>query len=78
MESAYERILRTLEKKPAKKARFIRFNSRKQRKYGIATHRCVRCGRFEAHISVHGLNYCRECFREVSKDLGFKKYGKEV
>ncbi|MCL4391519.1 30S ribosomal protein S14 [Candidatus Parvarchaeota archaeon] len=39
---------------------------------------CVRCNRPEGHIKIHGLNYCRQCFREIAPDLGFKKYGKEA
>ncbi|MCW1293791.1 MAG: 30S ribosomal protein S14 [Candidatus Parvarchaeota archaeon] len=56
----------------------MKFNKPKQRAYGIGRNRCVRCNRHEAHIKIHGLNYCRECFKEVSKEMGFKKYGKEV
>ncbi|MCL4398219.1 MAG: 30S ribosomal protein S14 [Candidatus Parvarchaeota archaeon] len=41
-------------------------------------HLCIRCNRAEGHIKIHGLNYCRQCFREVAPDLGFKKYGKEA
>ncbi|MGC8516381.1 MAG: 30S ribosomal protein S14 [Candidatus Acidifodinimicrobium sp.] len=78
MENAYERILNSLQNKPVKRARMMRFNKPKERPYGLGKNRCVRCNRHEAHIKIHGLNYCRECFKEVSKEMGFKKYGKEV
>ncbi|OIO40839.1 30S ribosomal protein S14 [Candidatus Pacearchaeota archaeon CG1_02_30_18] len=46
----------------------------KERKTGIAVQKCERCGRFGAHISSYGLNFCRHCFREIAKEIGFKKY----
>ncbi len=78
METSFERIAKNLTGKPAKYSRFVRFNKHKLQPHDLRFRRCIRCGRSEAHIGVHGLNYCRECFREVAKDLGFKKYGKEV
>ncbi|MDP3966341.1 MAG: 30S ribosomal protein S14 [archaeon] len=46
----------------------------KERKSGIAVQKCERCGRFGAHISSYGLHLCRHCFREIAKEIGFKKY----
>jgi len=46
----------------------------KQRKFGKSAHRCIRCGSAGATIRQYGLNYCRHCFREVARSLGFKKY----
>ncbi|MEK6757643.1 MAG: 30S ribosomal protein S14 [Nanoarchaeota archaeon] len=45
-----------------------------QRKIGIAAKKCERCGRFGAHIKSYGINLCRQCFREVAVEIGFKKY----
>jgi len=45
-----------------------------ERKFGVGAHRCSRCGSYEAHIRVYGLNLCRRCFREIASKLGFKKY----
>jgi len=45
-----------------------------KRKIGKGAHKCIRCGNMESVIRKYGLNYCRKCFREVAKDLGFKKY----
>lgn len=78
MESAYDRILKTLKDKPAKSKRFVKFSSHKFQPHDIKLRKCVRCNRLDGHIRVHGLNYCRECFREVATDLGFRKYGAEA
>ena len=44
------------------------------RKFGKGVYICRRCGRTDGVIRKYGLMYCRQCFREVGKDLGFKKY----
>jgi len=49
-------------------------NKAVKRKFGKGAHKCVRCGTLDAIIRRYGLNYCRKCFREVAKDLGFKKH----
>jgi len=36
--------------------------------------RCRRCGRYGGVITSFGIYYCRHCFREVAKKLGFKKF----
>lgn len=46
----------------------------KERRFGKKVHACVRCGSTGPVIRSYGLNYCRTCFREVAKSLGFKKY----
>lgn len=45
-----------------------------RRKYGIASKRCRRCGRYGAIVMKYDLSLCRQCFREVAKELGFRKY----
>ena len=35
---------------------------------------CQRCGRMRGIVRRHGLQFCRQCFRETARDLGFKKY----
>lgn len=47
---------------------------KKQRKFGKGTYKCRCCGRTGGIIRKYNLMYCRQCFREVAKDLGFKKY----
>jgi small subunit ribosomal protein S14 len=78
METAFEKIASTLKGKPAKYSRFMRFNKHKMQPNDKRRNVCTRCNRAEAHISIHGLNYCRECFREIAEDIGFRKYGKEA
>ena len=34
---------------------------------------CRRCGRRRGLIRRHGLRLCRQCFREVGREMGFKK-----
>jgi small subunit ribosomal protein S14 len=72
--SDWKKILKQLERKPAIKERFLRFCKPKNRKSGIAAQKCGRCGRFGAHIGSYGLHLCRQCFREMAEELGFKKY----
>jgi len=54
--------------------KFLKHNKPKERKIGIAKRKCERCGRFGAHIKSYGLNLCRQCFREIAEEIGFKKY----
>ncbi|MEL9998823.1 MAG: 30S ribosomal protein S14 [Thermoplasmata archaeon] len=35
---------------------------------------CERCGRKRGIVRKYGLHLCRQCFREVAPELGFKKY----
>ena len=47
---------------------------KKVRKYGKAARPCKRCGQRGPIVRKYGLNFCRQCFREVAVSLGFKKY----
>ncbi len=47
---------------------------KKKRKFGRGSRICRRCGRHGAVIRKYRLGYCRQCMREIAKDLGFKKY----
>ena len=44
-----------------------------KRKVGYGARKCVRCGAMNGVIRRYGLYYCRRCFREVAKELGFRK-----
>ena len=44
------------------------------RSYGKGSRKCIRCGTPDGLIRRYGLNVCRQCFREIANDLGFKKY----
>jgi len=47
---------------------------KKNLKFGKGSVKCRLCGRHRGIIRKYGLNYCRQCWREVAKKLGFKKY----
>ncbi|MFP3166198.1 MAG: 30S ribosomal protein S14 [Nitrososphaeria archaeon] len=53
---------------------FGKIRSGKPRKYGKGSRACIRCGQYGPVIQKYGLMLCRECFREVAPQLGFKKY----
>ena len=72
--SDWNKITTQLKKKPAKLQKFIRHNKPKDRTMGIASRKCGRCGRFGAHLGQYNLNLCRQCFREIAVEIGFKKY----
>jgi small subunit ribosomal protein S14 len=72
--SDWKKVFKQLDAKPAIKAKFIKHNKPKDRKIGIASKTCERCGRFGAHIDSYGLNLCRHCFREIAVEIGFTKY----
>jgi small subunit ribosomal protein S14 len=35
---------------------------------------CRRCGRPQGLVGKYDIFLCRQCFREVARDMGFKKY----
>ncbi len=69
-----KKVFKQLNAKPIKKAKFIKFNSTKERSCGVALRKCKQCGRMRAHIRKYGLHLCRQCFREMAPELGFKKF----
>lgn len=71
--SDWRKILKQLRGKPAVMQKFLKHNKPKERKFGIAARKCGKCGRYGAHISQYGLHLCRQCFREMAEELGFKK-----
>jgi small subunit ribosomal protein S14 len=46
---------------------------RPKKKYG-RVEGCERCGRKRGIVRRYGLHLCRQCFREVAEEIGFKKY----
>lgn len=72
--SDHNKITKQLKNKPVVLQKYLRHCKPKLRKFGIAAKKCERCGRFGAHISQYNLNLCRQCFREIAKQIGFKKY----
>jgi large subunit ribosomal protein L5 len=72
---SYTKVLKQLENKKVKSALFIKHNKPKARSTGKGKNPCTNCGRRGAHISSYGIHVCRQCFRELARDLGFKKLG---
>ena len=70
----YERVIKQVERKPNKLARFKKFNIPKKKKYGKGIHTCRKCGTHRGVIRKYGISYCRRCFREEAEKLGFRKY----
>ncbi|GGL26277.1 30S ribosomal protein S14 [Halarchaeum sp. CBA1220] len=38
------------------------------------THECRRCGRSQGLVGKYDVWLCRQCFREIARPMGFKKY----
>lgn len=72
--SDWNKVTKQLRNKPEIMRKFLKHNKPKDRKFGVASRKCERCGRFGAHIKSYGLNLCRQCFRQVAVELGFKKF----
>lgn len=72
--SDWNKVARQLKGKPVVLTKFTKNNKPKDRKMGIASKKCERCGRFGAHLSQYNLNLCRQCFREIAEEIGFQKY----
>lgn len=72
--SEWTKVAEQLKGKPEVYAKFAKFNKPKVRNTGITVKKCERCGRFGGHIKQYGLNLCRQCFREIAEEIGFKKY----
>ena len=74
--SDWNKIAKHLRAKPAIYKKFLKHNKPKDRKMGIgiAAQKCRRCGRFGAHLNQYNLELCRQCFREIAEEIGFKKY----
>lgn len=72
--SNWKKLLKQLKTKPEKYRRFLKHNKPRERKFGVAAQKCSRCERYGAHISSYGLHLCRQCFREIAKEIGFKKF----
>ncbi|MBS3169100.1 30S ribosomal protein S14 [Candidatus Woesearchaeota archaeon] len=63
-----------LNAKPVKKAKYTKHNQPRSRSCGVTLRKCKNCGRDGGHINKYGLHLCRQCFREMALNLGFKKY----
>ena len=70
----FRKALNQLGAKPVKEKKYLKHCSPKDRSCGLAKRKCSRCGRVGGHIRKYGLDFCRQCFREVAKTIGFKKF----
>ena len=70
----HTKMFKQLVSKPEKLRKFIKHNAPKKREFGIGSRKCKRCGRHGGHIQKYALHLCRQCFRDLAKKLGFKKY----
>jgi small subunit ribosomal protein S14 len=43
-------------------------------KFGKGSRHCRRCSKRKGLVRRYNLLYCRNCMREVAKEIGFKKY----
>ncbi|MFB6203218.1 MAG: 30S ribosomal protein S14 [Candidatus Nanohaloarchaea archaeon] len=63
-----------MEHKAGKRRKFEKHNSPKERDYGKEKKECRRCGRTgRGIIRKYGLDYCRQCFREIAEEIGFEQ-----
>jgi ribosomal protein S14 len=72
--SNWNKILKQIRHKPAKAKKFTKHNKPKERTTGKTKRRCVRTDQFGGHIKKYNLNLCRQAFREIAEQIGFKKY----
>jgi small subunit ribosomal protein S14 len=71
---SYEAVLEQIKHKKGKKQKFEKHNAPKEREHGKSRKECRRCGRTgRGVISMYGLKYCRQCFREIAEEIGFEQ-----
>jgi len=73
-QSDYRKVFKQLKAKPLKLKKFIKHNAPKKRTTGFTLKKCRICMRSRGFIGKYKLNLCRQCFREIATDLGFKKF----
>ena len=71
---SFKNAKKQIEHKKVKLQKFLKSCKPKDRKTGRNATPCRRCGKTEGIINKYGLQYCRQCFRDEAKKLGFKKY----
>ena len=72
--SDFRKAFKQLKVKPVALRKFLKHNSPKKRSTGISLHKCRRCGRTGGHIGKYDLHLCRHCFREIARNIGFRKF----
>ena len=72
--TTHKNVLKVIKNKPGKIKKFQKHNTPKKRSSGVTNKKCSLCLRVGGHVGQYGLSLCRQCFRDYSKKLGFKKY----
>ena len=72
--SDHKKMLNQIGNKPGKVAKWKKHNTPKKRTTGRNLYKCKLTGRTGAHIHSYGIGLCRQAFREVAPEIGFKKY----
>jgi len=70
----YRKMFKQLKSKPAKLEKFKKHNEPQKKAFGVGSKKCKRCNRRGAHVSKYGLHLCRQCFRDIATQIGFKRY----
>jgi small subunit ribosomal protein S14 len=74
--SDYRKAFGQLKAKPIKLKKYVKHNAPKERSCGRARIKCRRCGQTGTggHLAQYKLDLCRQCFREIALNIGFKKF----
>ncbi|MFA5302956.1 MAG: 30S ribosomal protein S14 [Candidatus Nanoarchaeia archaeon] len=70
----WKKTFDTISHKKAESGRMLKFNKPDEKKFGRGKRVCDICGRRGALIRRYSLNICRQCFRDVARDIGFNKF----
>jgi small subunit ribosomal protein S14 len=73
-QSHHKKVLKQLENKPGKMAKWKKHNVPKDRSFGKKSKKCSLTGATRGVIHKYGLKVCRRTFRANALELGFKKY----
>ncbi|MCF7871822.1 30S ribosomal protein S14 [Candidatus Woesearchaeota archaeon] len=70
----HTKVLKQIQKKPGKYAKYKKYSIPKERDQGKYKKRCRMTGATRGVIHKYGINLCRKTFRQFATKLGFKKY----
>lgn len=70
----WKKSFKIMSHKKAESGRILKFNKPSEKKCGRGKRICELCNRRGALIRRYSLNICRQCFRDVAKNIGFNKF----
>ena len=70
----WKKTFKPIAHKIAESTRMLKFNKPTEKRCGRGKRICEICGRRGGLIRRYSLNICRQCFRDVAKDIGFNKF----